>query len=221
MRQHIHRIRPRLRLTVGAIAIAALAVLGLSVHTAIGEQSSTAGNPPSAPLKAPADFASIRNRAKRSAAIFSEVGKVLTHQRCTNCHPSVNSPMQGEFGMMHEPPVSRGKDGFGTVGMRCQACHSTKNFDSAKIPGAENWHLAPSSMAWQGKSVAEICAQIKDPARNGERDLAAIVDHVSKDHLVTWSWNPGPGREPPPGSQAELAALMQAWVDTGAVCPKK
>jgi hypothetical protein len=53
---------------------------------------------------------------------------------------------------------------------------------------------APIEMAWEGKSVAQICAQLKDPNRNGGRDLKLLHEHVAHDDLVAWGWNPGSGR---------------------------
>ena len=38
------------------------------------------------------------------------------------------------------------------------------------IPGNPNWHLAPIEMAWEGKTLGQICEQIKDKARNGNMD---------------------------------------------------
>jgi hypothetical protein len=46
-------------------------------------------------------------------------------------------------------------------------------------------------MGWQGRSLGAICAQIKDPARNGGKDMAALLHHVSEDSLVGWAWMPG------------------------------
>jgi hypothetical protein len=46
-----------------------------------------------------------------------------------------------------------------------------------------------------------------------------VVEHMSHDSLVGWAWTPGPGRSPAPGTQAQLAALLDAWVATGAACP--
>jgi hypothetical protein len=74
-------------------------------------------------------------------------------------------------------------------------------------------------MAWQGRTLGEICRQIKDPARNGGKTLAQLVTHNRDDHLVGWGWRPGPGREPAPGSQALFGDLTQAWVQSGAQCP--
>ena len=74
-------------------------------------------------------------------------------------------------------------------------------------------------MAWEGKSLGAICEQIKDPARNGGRDMPALIQHMAEDHLVGWGWNPGKGRTPVPGTQAEFGALFKAWAESGAVCP--
>jgi hypothetical protein len=81
------------------------------------------------------------------------------------------------------------------------------------------WHLAPAAMAWQGRPLAEICEQIKDRARNGDRDMAALIHHLAEDSLVGWAWSPGGGRDPAPGSQAQFGELMKAWQAAGAHCP--
>jgi hypothetical protein len=74
-------------------------------------------------------------------------------------------------------------------------------------------------MGWEGKTVADICAQIKDPKRNGNRSLNDLVKHIGEDTLVGWAWEPGFGREPAPGTQQQAGALVKAWVDSGASCP--
>ena len=175
---------------------------------------------PSTTLAGPQRFDGISDTAERSAALFTEAGKVLTSARCVNCHPAGDRPLQGETHRLHQPPVARGPDGFGTPAMRCATCHQSANFDPAGVPGHPHWHLAPSEMAWQNKTPGEICTQIKDPARNGGRSLQQILTHVADDSLVGWAWAPGVGREPAPGTQKELGALIQAWLNTGAVCPK-
>ena len=120
-------------------------------------------------LASPESFASIADTAARSAAIFTELGKVLTHPRCLNCHPAGDRPHQGDMARLHQPPVERGADGHGLPAMRCPICHLQANFDPAGTPGNPIWHLAPREMGWEGKTLGEICAQIKDPARNGNR----------------------------------------------------
>jgi len=174
---------------------------------------------PSAALATPESFANIGDTAARSAALFTEAGKVLTSPRCVNCHPAGDRPLQGQAGRLHQPPVERGADGFGAVAMRCATCHQGANFDPAGVPGHPHWHLAPREMAWQDKTLGEICAQIKEPARNGGRSLEQILTHMATDSLVGWAWAPGFGREPAPGTQKELGALIEAWVKSGAVCP--
>lgn len=124
----------------------------------------------------------------------------------------------------HIPLMNAGESGFGPSGMACTTCHGADNRPIIgsrikSVPGAEPWLLAPASMAWQGLSVGAICAQVKDPGRNGDRSLEDIVHHLSEDHLVAWAWHPGDGRIPAPGSQADFGALIAAWVATGAQCP--
>ena len=162
-------------------------------------------------------FASIADTAARSTALFTELGKVLTHPRCLNCHPA--GERQGDVSRLHQPPVERGPDGFGLPAMRCPICHQAANFDPGGVPGNPIWHLAPREMGWEGKTLGEICAQIKDPARNGNRSPEALVEHIGEDHLVGWAWAPGYGRQPAPGTQKQAGALVEAWVKTGAVCP--
>ena len=171
-------------------------------------------------LAAPESFSSIAEADKRSAALFTELGKVLTNPRCVNCHPAGDRPRQGDSRRLHQPPVERGADGLGLESMRCNMCHQSANFDPGRMPGHPEWHLAPREMAWEGKTLSEICLQIKDPARNGNRPLQELVHHIGSDTLVGWAWAPGFGRQPAPGTQKEAGALVEAWVKTGAVCPQ-
>jgi hypothetical protein len=174
-------------------------------------------------LQPPQAFESIGDRAERSRMIFLELGKVLTHPRCLNCHPAGNQPLQGPHQKIHYPQARRaGPDVFAA---ECSACHSDRNFrvpaptSFQSIPGHPRWDLAPLSMAWQGKSLGEICHQLKDKDRNGGRDLALLHEHIAKDDLVAWGWEPGLGREPAPGTQEVAGQLAQAWIDNGAECP--
>lgn len=87
------------------------------------------------------------------------------------------------------------------------------------IPGHPRWAVAPLEMAWQGKSLGEICRELKDTAKNGGRDLKLLQEHVATDDLVACGWSPGEGRESAPGTQELAGQLVQAWIDTGAECP--
>ena len=169
-------------------------------------------------LRAASEFASIADEGERSRAIFAEMAKVLLHPRCVNCHPSGDTPMQTDAMRRHQPLVVRGEGGFGAPGLQCDACHGAANFGN--VPGNPVWHLAPASMAWEGEDAGAICEQLKDPARNGGRDLEAIIRHVEEDGLVGYGWNPPAHLEPAPGSQAELGELTRAWVEAGASCPE-
>lgn len=170
------------------------------------------------------EFDSIENKADRSVALFEEMLEVIQHPRCLNCHPVDNSPRQGMDMAMHQPPVVRGDGDFGAPAMRCNTCHGTENLayetKPGSIPGHEPWRLAPVSMGWIGLSPAEICAQLKDPERNGGRSMAELHEHNAEDGLVGWGWHPGEGREPVPGTQEIFGQLTQAWIDTGSACPE-
>jgi hypothetical protein len=170
-------------------------------------------------LQPVASFNGIADTQRRSVALFQEAGKVLTHPRCVNCHPRGDRPFQTDMMRPHQPIVVRGADGHGVPTLQCSTCHHNANFDPARVPGDPHWHLAPASMAWERMSVGQICEQLKDPARNGKRDLQAILKHVREDSLVGWGWNPGADRTPAPGTQAQFADLIAAWIDTGAHCP--
>src|SRR3954453_21018295 len=142
-------------------------------------------------------FSSIGDPAARSAAIFTELGKVLTHPRCLNCHPAGDRPRQGDMSRLHQPPVERGADGLGLPALRCPICHQSANFDPAGMPGNPIWHLAPREMAWEGKTLGEICTQIKDPARNGNRSADALIENRGEHAQADSSRSAPPARRQP------------------------
>src|SRR5262249_39058715 len=102
--------------------------------------------------------------------------------------------------------------------------------DPAK-PGKPFWFLAPASMAWEsepGKALSgpELCARLKDKARNGNRELSDTLHHLSTEFLVLWGFNPGtrPNGErqkPPPFSHDDFVKAFADWMDNGAPCPKE
>jgi hypothetical protein len=180
----------------------------------------------SAELRPPFAFAGITDPQARSRALFTEAAKAIMNPRCMNCHPASNRPTQGNDMHVHSPPVTRGEGGGGVPGNTCSACHMDRNVEIfagrsslQSIPGHPRWGLAPIGMAWEGKSMGEICQQIKDPQRNGGRSLELLHEHLAKDDLVAWGWHPGAGRIPVPGTQERLGELVRAWIDSGAACP--
>jgi hypothetical protein len=176
-------------------------------------------------LKPVSAFSRVTDQRARSVALFTEAAKVIRSPRCLNCHPATRVVTQGDDLHAHVPSVDAGRFGVGPPGLPCRACHEAANTSTlsesiASIPGSPAWGIAPASMAWQGKTLREICLQIQDPARNGGRTLAKLHEHMAMDPVVAWAWQPGEGRVPAPGSQAEFAALIGAWIDTGAQCPQ-
>lgn len=200
----------------GLSALLALAIAGAG----IAADKEPVAPPMAKTLRPVSDFAGIKDKKKRSLALFAEVGKVIQHPRCLNCHPVGERPTQTDAMRPHMPLVVRGDGGIGATGMRCTTCHHEKNYEPAGVPGNPKWMLAPPEMAWVGKSLGQICEQIKDPARNGGKDMAQLVHHMAEDELVGWGWNPGGKRTPAPGTQAQFGALFKAWADSGAQCPK-
>ena len=185
-------------------------------------QPAAAASAPGITLRPLSAFSSIADDKARSLALFVEAGKVIQHPRCLNCHPNGDRPLQGDAMRLHQPLVLRGKDGFGATAMRCASCHGAQNFEAtplASVPGNKQWHLAPIEMAWHGRSLAEICRQLKDRSRNGGKTMDQMIEHMAHDELVGWAWSPGAGRAPAPGTQKAFGELIQAWVDSGAHCP--
>jgi len=157
----------------------------------------------------------------RAWQAFEAVAGVLQSPRCVSCHIPGDAPLQGDDGHRHAMNVKRGSDGRGTPALRCATCHQDANTPAEHAPpGAPDWRLPPpeARMAWQGLSNEALCVQLKDPARTGGRDLAGLEAHLRDDTIVGWSFQPGPGRTPPPLTRAELVARFTQWKDAGAPC---
>jgi hypothetical protein len=159
---------------------------------------------------------------RTSTETFAEIAKVLTHPRCLNCHPRDDRPRQGNVDAtrLHQMNVQRGPDGHGMTGQTCATCHRETNNAAAGVPGAADWHLAPLSMGWRGLSIPELCRTLMDRTKNGDRSPQALVEHMTKDPLVRWGWEPGGKRMPIPIPHAEFVRLLEHWVQTGAECPR-
>jgi hypothetical protein len=157
--------------------------------------------------------------APSDPALFDRIATVLTHPRCINCHQA-DSPRQTDAKVRHLPLVVRGADNHGAPTQSCQTCHQTANAAGGFVPGATGWSLAPLSMLWEGRTNAQICAQIEDPARNGGRKTGEqIIEHMKTDPLVLWAWTPGAGRTTPPLSHDEFVEILETWVRAGMPCP--
>ena len=160
--------------------------------------------------------------------LWGRIHEVFSHPRCANCHVGPeNAPMwsgksYGSQPRPHGMNINAGPSRIGAEYIACSTCHAPHNSALPHgAPGAATWLLAPVEMQWFGQSSAEICAEIKDPSRNGGRTLAAVAEHIEREPLVQWGWAPGPGREAPPYSAPELAKFIRQWDALGAPCPDK
>jgi hypothetical protein len=153
-------------------------------------------------------------------SLFDPIGNVVMHPRCLNCHQT-EAPHQTDAVTRHTQNVVRGADGLGAPSLNCLACHQAANSPDGKVPGAPHWHLAPLTMSWAGLSKGQICAQLKDPQRNGNRVTAdEVIAHMKDDPLVLWAWNPGAGRSTPVMSHSDFVKALQVWVSAGMPCPQ-
>ncbi|HEU0031433.1 MAG TPA: hypothetical protein VFQ53_12430 [Kofleriaceae bacterium] len=165
------------------------------------------------------------DRVARGLAAFETVRSVLQHPRCQNCHPDGDAPLQGDDSHVHHQNIQRGPTGNGMVGAECTTCHRGANppdsFGPHTPPGVvKGWHMPPPEqrLVFVGVAPGALCAQIKDPARNGGKDAPALRAHLD-DPLVTWAWSPGVGRTPPPVSHRDFVAAWETWFAAGAPCP--
>lgn len=162
---------------------------------------------------------------EKAVAAFATVQTVFQHPRCANCHIPGDQPLQFDTMTPHSMGVVRGPEGHGALGLPCSSCHAEKNppasYGPHAPPGAPHWGLPPPDrkMAWIGLSAPEVCAMIKDKKRNGDRDFAALLKHVSEDKLVLWGWAPGGERKPVSVPHDQFVAAFKTWSDAGGPCP--
>lgn len=163
---------------------------------------------------------------------WDQVYAVLSHPRCANCHTGPDNlpawsgpefPVPGPHGMS----IDAGDSRIGAETLLCSACHVTSShFGSARHapPFAMiDWQLAPVEMEWFGKTSAEVCAQLKDPERNGGRDWVGIAEHLRDDAahggFVAWGFDPGGNRQPAPGNVQTHIDDVLKWGAAGQPCP--
>jgi hypothetical protein len=196
-------------------------VTGITMATAIAASIGwfSQGGRNSASGSAQLAFVSPAIAAGAGGDLFAPIAEVLNHPRCMNCHPRDDRPRQGEDRHVHLQNVVRGPDDLGFVNMRCTSCHRDENNLASGLPGAPTWHLAPLSMGWQGLNNADLCTALKDEKRNGGRTVAALIEHMDKDKLVLWGWDPGGTRAPVTTPHATFVTQLKAWAAANAPCP--
>jgi hypothetical protein len=174
---------------------------------------------------AAASIAMAQDADKRTQSenLFRQIASVLLSPRCINCHPRGDYPAQGDDRHRHHFNVSRGPDDYGAPGLHCNTCHQSENQTASGVPGAEDWHLAPLRMAWDGYTPGDLCRALLDPKRGGMRP-EQFVDHFNT-VFVVWAFSPGTDfrgvpRTVPPISHEQFIDVTKQWVATGAACPK-
>lgn len=155
-----------------------------------------------------------------SQKAFADAAQVFFHPRCLNCHPAGDAPLIKEDSQPHPFGVKRGTDGKGLAPLSCTLCHRDANQPGGP-PGVPGWHMPPEHMpmVFQGRAPGELCRQLKDPRHNGGRTGEQVIEHIDKDPLVLWGWDPGQGRTVPKMNHEEYAAKMHEWVKKGCACP--
>ncbi|MCY4335619.1 MAG: hypothetical protein OXC60_13250 [Litoreibacter sp.] len=164
---------------------------------------------------------------------WSRIYEVASHPRCANCHTGASDrPMWSgpSYGVTrsHGMNIRAGESRIGAEHLLCSTCHTTKDedWDNANaMPHAAprvamSWQLAPVEADWFGRSSIEICEQLRDPDRNGERDMQALAEHLDHDLILHWAWKPGGGREPAPYSLQEHVNDILIWGTAGFPCPE-
>lgn len=194
-----------------------LAALALAATPALAEVDIT---PPAAATEA------------EGLEAWARIYEVASHPRCSNCHtgasdrPMWSGPSYGKT-RVHGMNIRAGESRIGAEYIPCQTCHTTKSedWDNANaMPHtaprvAMFWQLAPVEADWFGRSSVQICEQLRDPARNGDRDMLALAEHLDHDLILHWAWNPGGGREPAPYSLQEHVNDILIWGVAGMPCP--
>ncbi|MCB5199927.1 hypothetical protein LGQ03_11825 [Loktanella sp. TSTF-M6] len=205
------------------IAVIALGCLGFASPTfAEGEHALDLSALPEAGSIAPAE----------GLAAWDSIHAVLSHPRCLNCHVGDdNVPLWGTVAApdrIHGMAINAGDSRIGAEGLSCNACHQTSTRPNA-VPHAPphtgmDWRLAPVAFQWTDRTSAEICAQLRDPDRNGGRDAARLIDHILHDAeligFITWSFDPGADRDPAPGNMQAHLEDMAIWTAAGMPCPE-
>jgi len=156
-----------------------------------------------------------------SVKAFMDVYQVLMSPRCMNCHPSGDTPLQGDDSHIHSMLPRRGKDGKGVYAMKCSNCHQPTNLKGLnQPPGHPDWHLPPSNMkmVFEGKTPNQLAKQLVNPKTNGNKTLKQLIEHAD-DGLVKVGWDMGEGRPAPPISHAEFKKAWITWIENGAYAP--
>jgi len=209
-----------MKISVIVVVTAALSIAALTGIVAAKDETSKDALPPGSVSRV------------EGLEAWKRIEAVVTHPRCANCHVDANAiPIWTPAGetkpRIHAMNIHGGESRIGAELLACSTCHmtSTQANDPAPSPPRAGipWQLAPVAFIWFGKSGAEICAQLKDPKRNGGRDAVGLLIHLRHDAslngFIPRGWEPGAGRTTPPGTFEEHVKDMALWGAAGQPCP--
>ena len=161
-------------------------------------------------------------------AAWERVFEVTSHPRCSNCHvgpsnvPMWSGPSYGKT-RVHGMAVNAGESRIGAETILCTTCHAPReglnDMPHAAPQVAADWQLPPVEAEWFGKSSPEVCNQLRDPQRNGDRSFLELAEHLDHDVILHWAWNPGGGREPAPYDLQTHVNDLLIWGVAGQPCP--
>jgi hypothetical protein len=153
--------------------------------------------PPEPPSPPPPRPPSPPPPPKPGPSFAETVGRTFQHPRCVNCH---GFKVPNTTGNNH---VARPTT--------CSSCHT--------VPG---WGAPPSSLSLAGKSLSQICNQVKVSRGN---NAALIDEHLKHDALILWAISDGtvlgnlrPGGKAPPGDVGAWSSLVTQWTGGGLRC---
>jgi len=163
-------------------------------------------------------------------AAWSRIYEVTSHPRCSNCHtgasdrPMWSGPSYGKT-RAHGMNIRAGESRMGVEYVPCATCHVTNQNTSStnETPHtapqvAAPWRLAPIEADWFGKSSDEVCMQLRDPERNGDRTMEDLAAHLDHDLILHWAWDPGGDREPAPYNLKDHISDILTWGSAGFPC---
>jgi hypothetical protein len=172
-------------------------------------------------------FAPAAHAQDAGAEAWERIFAVTSHPRCTNCHVGDGGrPAWDGLGYrrnrLHGMNVAAGESRVGAESVPCRTCHigaaGPNDVPHAAPQLDDAWRLPPTSLAWRGKTSAEVCVQLRDPDTNDGFDVVALAEHVRTSEFVRYGFEPGGGRTPAPSSANALAKDFLIWGAAGMPC---
>lgn len=79
--------------------------------------------------------------------------------------------------------------------------------------------MPPPSMGWNDLAPRAVCEALHASVREAKVSMSALVQHVERDQIILWAWEPGGRRTAPAIPHQEFVSRVQRWIDGGATCP--